>query len=179
MVVSAMIGSIYVYYGTTIPETCESKMKMTFMAMGILNIILGFVTLCATYAAKEMFSAMSHKVLVDKWASDPARADEAEEELEEYERDSACAARLGLGLCFATCIIYPCLWGVGFYGIVQASKGTDEKCGGAIKLYWVLLVVSLILNIGLSCKMSNQQQAFANQFAGAGAQAVMGGYRRT
>jgi len=130
--------------GTVFGPGCESNMKLTFQAMGVNNILMAVVYLAMAFAAKIMFTAEAHKALVDKWATDPAHANDIEQEKAEFDHDIKQAAAVGMGACCCLCVLLPCMMGFSIYGIIQASSGTDENCGGSIKIYWMLLCLSCL-----------------------------------
>jgi len=118
---------------------CESNMKLTFQAMGVINIILAVVYLAMAFATKIMFTAMAHKALVDKWATDPEHADDIVQEKAEFDHDVMQAGSVGMGGCCCLCVLLPFSMGFSIYGIIQACNGTDENCGGSVKTFWILM----------------------------------------
>jgi len=123
---------------------CESNMKLTFQAMGVMNILMAVVYLAIAFATKIMFTAMAHKALVDKWATDPEHANDVEQEKAEFDHDIKQSGAVGAGACCCLCVLLPCMMGFSIYGIIQASNGTDENCGGSVKIYWMLLILSCL-----------------------------------
>lgn len=160
VVVSFIVAAVYIHYALQIPDTCNSDMKLTFMSMGVCSAVQGILAICAAFAAKEMFAAMGHKALVEKWANDPERAAEAQEEQKEFETDVQRTSMISSAVMCLSCPLAVCALGFGIYGIVQAVKGDNEKCGGSITVYWVLFVISILTSICKSCGQAHQQQSF-------------------
>ena len=152
-----LIGVGYIHYGATVPDTCESDMGRVFMGSGVVAIATSILALLGTCAAKEFFSAQASQALVQKWANDPDRESSAEEEQEEYDSRMACTARTSAFLACLTCILVPFSIGWKICGIVQALKGTNENCDGAITVWWVLLLLGVCSSFGQCGKQGNTQ----------------------
>jgi len=149
-VINSSMAAAFIVYSVDIPDTCESNMKPTFLGMGICSAVSGILSLISTWVAKEMFTAMSHKALAEKWA-DTERAEESRREEAAFQHDLKRTQKHAAGLVSLSCLVILGSVAFGIYGIVQAAQGTDENCGGSITVYWVLFCINSSLSCLTSC----------------------------
>eukprot|EP00929_Paragymnodinium_shiwhaense_P025092 TRINITY_DN15252_c0_g1_i1.p1 TRINITY_DN15252_c0_g1~~TRINITY_DN15252_c0_g1_i1.p1 ORF type:complete len:195 (+),score=36.37 TRINITY_DN15252_c0_g1_i1:107-691(+) len=154
LIVQGAVAAVYIHYSTVIPDTCNSDMQTVFLANGIITCAMGIVMALGICAAKEMFAAKSHQALLEKWANESHDPEEIEEEQEAFESDQRCAMGLGGTACCALCVLLPASMGFQVYGIIQAAAGDNDKCGGAVNVFWVLMAIQFLTNFTQSCGKS-------------------------
>lgn len=148
-----VIGFVFVWLAWQVPETCNARLAVVFLVLGMINWLMGGIVICYVSVARTMLSAMAHGAKADKYRFE-GRDDEATSEESDYEAEARQAARVLIvptALYFVALNALVACW---VFGIYQASLADDFLCNGAPFMFWMLLAINII-NLCMSSKVGS------------------------